>query len=284
MCGRSWSAIRRRRRDRRRPRRCSAPGGIRRLRKENFDEHGAGERTRAKSCPDELGRMGPRPRPASAAHGYRGPRLRRRLPDARSEPLCAKVIAIDRSEAVLARAEDRAPPPPHEHSLEARRAGASAAEGRQRRCGAALAGAAPRGGSGRRWPRPCVSCVRAAACCSSICGVTTNTGFATGSAIEAGIRRRRTATPVRRRRIEGGEGIGRRASRARSVHRPGRQRNEENTTCLTLSPSSNGFSRRLLLLDGAMGTMIQRYTLTEADFRGDRLKDHPKDVQGTTTC
>ena len=39
-------------------------------------------------------------------------------------------------------------------------------------------------------------------------------------------------------------------------------------------------SRRLLLLDGAMGTMIQRYTLTEADFRGDRLKDHPKDVQG----
>jgi 5-methyltetrahydrofolate--homocysteine methyltransferase len=39
-------------------------------------------------------------------------------------------------------------------------------------------------------------------------------------------------------------------------------------------------SRRLLLLDGAMGTMIQRYTLTEADFRGARLKDHPKDVQG----
>jgi 5-methyltetrahydrofolate--homocysteine methyltransferase len=39
-------------------------------------------------------------------------------------------------------------------------------------------------------------------------------------------------------------------------------------------------SRRILVLDGAMGTMIQRYKLTEADFRGDRLKNHPKDVQG----
>ncbi len=34
---------------------------------------------------------------------------------------------------------------------------------------------------------------------------------------------------------------------------------------------------RILLLDGAMGTMIQRCRLTEADFRGDRFKDHPKD-------
>src|SRR4051794_6377220 len=39
-------------------------------------------------------------------------------------------------------------------------------------------------------------------------------------------------------------------------------------------------SRRILVLDGAMGTMIQRYKLTEADFRGERLKQHPKDVQG----
>ena len=30
--------------------------------------------------------------------------------------------------------------------------------------------------------------------------------------------------------------------------------------------------QRVLLLDGAMGTMIQRYKLTEADFRGDRFK------------
>jgi methionine synthase I (cobalamin-dependent) len=30
---------------------------------------------------------------------------------------------------------------------------------------------------------------------------------------------------------------------------------------------------RILILDGAMGTMIQRYGLTEEDFRGERFKD-----------
>ncbi|PST84243.1 methionine synthase [Pedobacter yulinensis] len=37
---------------------------------------------------------------------------------------------------------------------------------------------------------------------------------------------------------------------------------------------------RILVIDGAMGTMIQRYTLTEEDFRGERFKDHPCDVKG----
>ena len=37
---------------------------------------------------------------------------------------------------------------------------------------------------------------------------------------------------------------------------------------------------RVLVLDGAMGTMIQGYGLTEADFRGDRFKDHPVDLKG----
>jgi 5-methyltetrahydrofolate--homocysteine methyltransferase len=37
---------------------------------------------------------------------------------------------------------------------------------------------------------------------------------------------------------------------------------------------------RILMLDGAMGTMIQRYKLKEADFRGARLADHPVDVKG----
>ncbi|MBO4796006.1 MAG: homocysteine S-methyltransferase family protein [Verrucomicrobia bacterium] len=32
--------------------------------------------------------------------------------------------------------------------------------------------------------------------------------------------------------------------------------------------------QRVLILDGAMGTMLQRRHLTEADFRGDRFKDH----------
>ena len=37
---------------------------------------------------------------------------------------------------------------------------------------------------------------------------------------------------------------------------------------------------RILVLDGAMGTMIQRLTLTEEDFRGELLKDHTHDLRG----
>ena len=36
---------------------------------------------------------------------------------------------------------------------------------------------------------------------------------------------------------------------------------------------------RILVLDGAMGTMIQRFKLTEADYRGERFRDHPKDLK-----
>ena len=38
--------------------------------------------------------------------------------------------------------------------------------------------------------------------------------------------------------------------------------------------------KRILILDGAMGTMIQRYKLADADYRGERFKDHPKDLKG----
>ncbi|MEO5670112.1 MAG: 5-methyltetrahydrofolate--homocysteine methyltransferase, partial [Ramlibacter sp.] len=34
--------------------------------------------------------------------------------------------------------------------------------------------------------------------------------------------------------------------------------------------------QRIAILDGAMGTMIQRFKLTEQDYRGERFKDHPK--------
>lgn len=37
---------------------------------------------------------------------------------------------------------------------------------------------------------------------------------------------------------------------------------------------------RILVLDGAMGTMIQRYDLTEDDFRNEKLKDHPSPLKG----
>jgi 5-methyltetrahydrofolate--homocysteine methyltransferase len=39
---------------------------------------------------------------------------------------------------------------------------------------------------------------------------------------------------------------------------------------------------RVLLLDGAMGTMIQRHKLTEDDFRGERFASHPRDLRGNS--
>ena len=38
---------------------------------------------------------------------------------------------------------------------------------------------------------------------------------------------------------------------------------------------------RILVMDGAMGTMIQRHGLGEDDFRGDRYRDHPTPLQGS---
>ena len=39
-------------------------------------------------------------------------------------------------------------------------------------------------------------------------------------------------------------------------------------------------AHRIVILDGAMGTMIQRFKLTEAQYRGERFKDVGKDVKG----
>ncbi len=39
-------------------------------------------------------------------------------------------------------------------------------------------------------------------------------------------------------------------------------------------------SRRILILDGAMGTMVQRHGLVEADYRGERFAAHAKDLRG----
>ncbi|MCS5489308.1 homocysteine S-methyltransferase family protein [Algoriphagus limi] len=50
----------------------------------------------------------------------------------------------------------------------------------------------------------------------------------------------------------------------------------QNRTELLLKTIKN----RILVLDGAMGTMIQRYTLTEEDFRTPELKNHPKALKG----
>src|SRR5436189_5367627 len=39
-------------------------------------------------------------------------------------------------------------------------------------------------------------------------------------------------------------------------------------------------NERILIIDGAMGTMIQQHKLTEADYRGERFKDWPSDIKG----
>jgi 5-methyltetrahydrofolate--homocysteine methyltransferase len=39
-------------------------------------------------------------------------------------------------------------------------------------------------------------------------------------------------------------------------------------------------NQRILIIDGAMGTMIQRHKLDEADYRGERFKDWPSDLKG----
>ncbi|HET9755033.1 MAG TPA: methionine synthase [Candidatus Limnocylindrales bacterium] len=39
-------------------------------------------------------------------------------------------------------------------------------------------------------------------------------------------------------------------------------------------------AERILVLDGAMGTMLQAHEFDEAAFRGDRFRDHPKDLRG----
>ena len=38
--------------------------------------------------------------------------------------------------------------------------------------------------------------------------------------------------------------------------------------------------QRIIVLDGAMGTMIQQYGLTEEDYRGERFKDYPRELKG----
>lgn len=41
-------------------------------------------------------------------------------------------------------------------------------------------------------------------------------------------------------------------------------------------------AQRIAILDGAMGTMIQRFRLTEADYRGERFREHHKDVKNNS--
>ena len=47
-----------------------------------------------------------------------------------------------------------------------------------------------------------------------------------------------------------------------------------------MTPIEEALQKNILVLDGAMGTMLQAYKFTEVDFRGDRFIDHPCFLQG----
>jgi 5-methyltetrahydrofolate--homocysteine methyltransferase len=47
-----------------------------------------------------------------------------------------------------------------------------------------------------------------------------------------------------------------------------------------MSNIQEAIKRRILVLDGAMGTMLQRYNFSEEDFRGERFKDFPYSLKG----
>ncbi|HZL84222.1 MAG TPA: homocysteine S-methyltransferase family protein, partial [Candidatus Krumholzibacteria bacterium] len=52
------------------------------------------------------------------------------------------------------------------------------------------------------------------------------------------------------------------------------------TNQLRLQPLLAALGRRVVILDGAMGTMLQGYRLGEAEFRGERFRDWPRDLRG----
>src|SRR5690242_4952311 len=52
------------------------------------------------------------------------------------------------------------------------------------------------------------------------------------------------------------------------------------TRAARIAALHDALKQRILVLDGAMGTMVQRYNLTEEQFRGARFRDHPKDLRG----
>jgi 5-methyltetrahydrofolate--homocysteine methyltransferase len=52
------------------------------------------------------------------------------------------------------------------------------------------------------------------------------------------------------------------------------------TAATAISRIEEEIKKRILVLDGAMGTMIQQYQLQETDYRGERFKDYPSDLKG----
>jgi 5-methyltetrahydrofolate--homocysteine methyltransferase len=56
--------------------------------------------------------------------------------------------------------------------------------------------------------------------------------------------------------------------------------NSKDTAATPPSGVRGAIQKRILVLDGAMGTMLQRYNFSEEDFRGERFKDFPYSLKG----
>ncbi len=54
----------------------------------------------------------------------------------------------------------------------------------------------------------------------------------------------------------------------------------KNYNCFIMSRIEEELQKRILILDGAMGTMLQAYKFSENDFRGERFKAHPSPLKG----
>jgi hypothetical protein len=100
----------------------------------------------------------------------------------------------------------------------------------------------------------------------------------------AGVQRRPSSGAAPRRRLRRLPSVSARAARA--IPFTVLVGAATKTAAATLDPESSTIDRpRILVLDGAMGTMIQRHKLTEADFRGERFKRPPaRPARATTTC
>ncbi len=70
------------------------------------------------------------------------------------------------------------------------------------------------------------------------------------------------------------------AAARRQAQEPPAERREESRRGSRIAALEAAAARRVLLLDGAMGTMIQRHGLGEADFRGSLYADHDRELAG----
>src|SRR5688500_1472811 len=102
----------------------------------------------------------------------------------------------------------------------------------------------------------------------------------------AGLHRPTAARAARRSRVQSHQGPRRRAHTRRSVrcahrlwHTIDRFAHRQEGS-LMITALDNLLARRIAVLDGAMGTMIQRHRLEEQDFRGTRFPTHGRDLRG----